>query len=496
MVVRAPIRVSSATVGYGSAAVSVAALLGLQPIISRALAGMPDSVRVMLSPSACGIAGALFLLAGGFRLVGARLAGRGEESPAAGVLIFFGIATPLFALAGPLVHSNNVLVAAAPGPRVLICLSAMVVLARYAFRRRRAHVLTGRLVTQLVLGWFAAIGVLVGMRRLPGGAVLDTIRFWQFAECLLALGWLALALRVLRANRLSRVECRWVAVALSAFATCSLLRAYSLAEGSTALNEALSLQVVAAAIFTLLNLAHLRLKLREHREAAVSLAQAFAEAESKLSRHAAREQERIHDARSAVAGIAGAARLLAHPGPPGSMDSARISALMNAEIRRLEQTLAGLDDEPVTEFSLAEVIEPVIAAHQLSAAQVSADLVGVRVLGRAQSTATVVANLLANIRAHAPDAATEVRVERLASGMTALTVSDDGPGIPVTERGDVLIRGRRGSRAGAGTGLGLHTAATTMSKQGGTLVIGEGESGGTKVTLTLPTTGRMSPRPA
>jgi len=77
-----------------------------------------------------------------------------------------------------------------------------------------------------------------------------------------------------------------------------------------------------------------------------------------------------------------------------------------------------------------------------------------------------------------------------------LTVSDQGPGIPVAEREkifDMFYTAARGDRGGQGTGLGLAICQGMIGAHGGQILVGEGIDGqGTGITLCLP----LPPQPA
>jgi signal transduction histidine kinase len=110
--------------------------------------------------------------------------------------------------------------------------------------------------------------------------------------------------------------------------------------------------------------------------------------------------------------------------------------------------------------------------------------------GNAQALARVVRNLLDNAARHA-DSRVEVRVEPDADDVV-LTISDDGPGIPPTDRSRVFDRfvrldGER-SRGRGGTGLGLAIVAEIVAAHRGEVSIGERDGGGTVVTVRLPAT--------
>ncbi|MEQ8603114.1 MAG: sensor histidine kinase [Marivibrio sp.] len=68
----------------------------------------------------------------------------------------------------------------------------------------------------------------------------------------------------------------------------------------------------------------------------------------------------------------------------------------------------------------------------------------------------------------------------------ALTVEDDGPGVPAAQRARVLKPGARLDERMAGSGLGLAIADDLISLYGGTLALGDSPLGGLAVTARLP----------
>lgn len=70
------------------------------------------------------------------------------------------------------------------------------------------------------------------------------------------------------------------------------------------------------------------------------------------------------------------------------------------------------------------------------------------------------------------------------------SVADQGPGIPVAERGkifDMFYTAARGDRGGQGTGLGLAICQGMIGAHGGSILVGEGIDGqGTCIALCLP----------
>jgi signal transduction histidine kinase len=94
----------------------------------------------------------------------------------------------------------------------------------------------------------------------------------------------------------------------------------------------------------------------------------------------------------------------------------------------------------------------------------------------------VLDNLIENALRYSPPG-TRITVETSSpDGRRALTVADDGPGIPAEERSRVFerfYRGSNGRRSGPGTGLGLAIAAELVERWGGEVRILEGP--GTRV---------------
>lgn len=79
-----------------------------------------------------------------------------------------------------------------------------------------------------------------------------------------------------------------------------------------------------------------------------------------------------------------------------------------------------------------------------------------------------------------------VSVER-SGGQVAITVEDDGPGIPPAARAELFQRGARLDTSKPGTGLGLAIVRDVAEIYGGSVELGESEDlGGLSVTLRLP----------
>jgi len=86
-----------------------------------------------------------------------------------------------------------------------------------------------------------------------------------------------------------------------------------------------------------------------------------------------------------------------------------------------------------------------------------------------------------------------VTVDPPAEGKVAIQIEDDGPGIPLPQREELFIRGKRLDTTGKpGTGLGLAIVRDVAEIYGGTVSLDESEDlGGLLVTLSLPEAPQM-----
>lgn len=208
-----------------------------------------------------------------------------------------------------------------------------------------------------------------------------------------------------------------------------------------------------------------------------------------------------HDLRTPLAVIVGFAELLQHPTLSQTRReelAARIASAGRAcaeLIETLYVQVAGeeLDEERV---DLAEEVEWVA---RLSA-QDELRLVVDPDLPRLRAPRLLVRQLLLNLvgnavkhRGSRPQATVHVSAERRGAGW-AVTVADNGPGIPAGERERVLEPGVQLHPDGAGGGLGLDLCRSLVAKQGGALWLGDSGLGGVAVTFTLPDSPAAVPR--
>lgn len=193
-----------------------------------------------------------------------------------------------------------------------------------------------------------------------------------------------------------------------------------------------------------------------------------------------------HELRSPIAALRTSLEVArAHP---EAYEDAELTADLEHEAIRLHVladdllVLARVGAAPldVREADLAEVARS--AAGQVEVRGEGRAMVDPSAVGR------VVRNLVDNARRYARD---DVVVE---VGDGVVTVDDDGPGIAAADRERVFERftrlGSARGRDSGGAGLGLAIAREIAREHGGDVTLGDGDLGGLRATVTLPTPDR------
>lgn len=167
-------------------------------------------------------------------------------------------------------------------------------------------------------------------------------------------------------------------------------------------------------------------------------------------------------------------------------EAIRLSALVD-DLLALARTDAGSADLDVGDLDLAEIaadaMAPLEALSATRGTSLELDVAPSPMRGDAVRLRRLVAVLVDNAIRHGADHG-RVRVT-VRPGL--LTVEDDGPGIPVPDRGRVFDRFWRGEGAVAGgSGLGLAIAGWIVERHGGRIGIGESRLGGARLDITLP----------
>ncbi|UGT66396.1 HAMP domain-containing histidine kinase [Nocardia gipuzkoensis] len=114
------------------------------------------------------------------------------------------------------------------------------------------------------------------------------------------------------------------------------------------------------------------------------------------------------------------------------------------------------------------------------------------VTGSRTQLARVLGNLVDNAQRHAASTV-RVAVERGADGRVVLSVADDGPGVPHTDRDRIFQRFVRlddaRTRDEGGAGLGLAIVRDVVERHGGTIRVTDGAPGGACFVVSLPVAG-------
>jgi signal transduction histidine kinase len=124
----------------------------------------------------------------------------------------------------------------------------------------------------------------------------------------------------------------------------------------------------------------------------------------------------------------------------------------------------------------------------------NADLDSVTALGDRDWSRQVTAGVIENAIRHSPEGAEVAVAVAERDGRIALTVTDEGEGVPAAEQDRVFERHARAVRRGLGFGVGLALARWIMSRQHGTITLvsplrADPARPGTRVTLTWPRAG-------
>ena len=236
-----------------------------------------------------------------------------------------------------------------------------------------------------------------------------------------------------------------------------------------------------------------------------------------------------HELRTPVTAVLGYAQLYRSGGvPPQQLD--RVFGRIEHEAKRLRDLVEGLLvlnrlDQPVAgadtgveDLDLAGMTDLCAAAaadsmtidrtHEIRVSA-SADL-HVRVRACRDEVFQILANLLANVRAHTPPGtqtvvtvstvSTPVAVGDVPASEVRITVTDDGPGIAPTDEDHVFDRFYRAdasrSRSGigperdaaAGSGLGLSIVRALAAKNRGGVHLDRSAGVGTSIVVHLPST--------
>ncbi|MFY1637939.1 sensor histidine kinase [Solwaraspora sp. WMMB335] len=228
------------------------------------------------------------------------------------------------------------------------------------------------------------------------------------------------------------------------------------------------------------------------------------------ARHASETQVRqfvadaSHELRTPLAAIRGYAELSRRSGQTAPPEIAHVLRRVESEAQRMTLLvedlllLARLDAgrplarEPVDLTALA--VDAVSDAHVTAPGhdwRLDLPAEPVTVVGDAARLPQVLANLLANARAHTPEGTTVTVGVAAGADAVVLRVTDTGPGIPAELQPHIFERFARGdssrSRAAGSTGLGLAIVHAVVTAHHGVVTV-HSVPGRTEFTVRLPAT--------
>jgi two-component system OmpR family sensor kinase len=195
----------------------------------------------------------------------------------------------------------------------------------------------------------------------------------------------------------------------------------------------------------------------------------------------------VHELRSPVAALAAIAAVFRG----SSVDSTERRALAElalAACRGIERIVgdAAVSSIRLEEVDLARLAREAVAAGELVGADLRTVIEGsTRVTADPVRLRQALDNLIANAVRHAPGGQVVVAVAE-GDGFVELSVSDNGPGIAVSDQERIFEPGTRLDADDAGAGLGLALARAIAVAHGGTLTVTSAPDQGTTFTLALP----------
>jgi signal transduction histidine kinase len=209
-----------------------------------------------------------------------------------------------------------------------------------------------------------------------------------------------------------------------------------------------------------------------------------------------------HELQTPLAAITGFSGLLAGPAVTAedaadyarriARNAATLSAVIGelVDFTRLERDALALVPRPLP---LSDVVSEVVdqLGSVLSGRPVDLDLEeDLMVIADPDAVTRVLTNLLTNAVKFSPPGSAVGVVTSAKGSVAELSVLDEGPGIPDSERAQVFdpfFRGSGATVAGVpGTGVGLAVVKALVGRMGGSVAVDGRDGGGARLTVTLP----------
>jgi signal transduction histidine kinase len=309
-------------------------------------------------------------------------------------------------------------------------------------------------------------------------------------SALVSAGWLIAGIKVLK---LDQPQLKWLPAVLVILAVEAVIRAFG-GMWSESLLIATGLKALAGA-FALVGAAMAaRVAFVSTTDGMTSMLQDLNSMQDEDSRRRAEESERLHEVRSVLAGLHAATGSLRKYEDSIDPDvRRRLEDAVGAELDRLNHLIDPRVPEVAIELNLEAVLMSVVVAEREQGLVITTDLANVSVQGSAAEIATLVSDLLVNVRVHAPGSAARLTA-RADGDVVSVSVRDWGPGLSAIEATRVFERSFRGSQTIAtgvpGSGLGLHNARKLAQHMQGDLQVNAPAGGGCCFVATLPVSRR------
>jgi signal transduction histidine kinase len=239
-------------------------------------------------------------------------------------------------------------------------------------------------------------------------------------------------------------------------------------------------QVGAAALWTSATFVLLRDALATQHRRSIALEGSLLEIESSLRGN----RELLHEIRSTVAGAASASRLL-DDHSIGAATHDRLERAIRTELDRLERLVVKETPATAGPVDLDATLDVLLESQRAQGRTVVWEPSGgATVHARPDDIAEALNILLDNAATHG-GTASRVDVTR-EEDVVEISVSDEGPGVPLEARAGIFDWGVHGSDS-PGEGIGLSVARRLVSEHGGTLTLAEQDAvPGSSFVIRLP----------
>lgn len=193
-------------------------------------------------------------------------------------------------------------------------------------------------------------------------------------------------------------------------------------------------------------------------------------------------QEKLHEVRATLAGLAHTSELLGGDGVPPEVRD-RMERGVRRELGRLARLVCGATEHPEV-VDLDEALDAVVDLHRSRGHLVEHHRSGAKVVAQPDALAAAVNILLDNAATHGGDATSRIDVRTAGRDAVDIEVSDDGPNVPDDLRDRVFDWGvsRQGS---PGQGIGLAMARRLVDGSGGSLTLAPSRESGTTFVIRL-----------